>query len=471
MQLTSTTDYAIRIISYLAEKNRSASATELSDELNIPNSYIPKIIRNLKNSHLINAIEGMKGGYTLAKASEEITLYDVISSTEVTMALNKCLETNGVCSKKCIDTCRIRKILFNVQTSLNYKLRNITFKTLLNDIDEQNQYLLLKVDLNKEKIDILSNQSNDYDFVKNGETYLDFLNEFINQYVCKEDRFIIKDFLLKPLNVNLNHQDLDINYKTINNLFMNLNMHIDQNVMFLTFKSVNIFKGLNDRNNNHSLQQNKVIENEFWDMVSLLEIVLTHNKLEEPQDIHNISYFTEHIYKELQLNYPELNITDGEIENVSKLATIHDIGKVFTPYEILNKKGKLTKDEMDIIKKHPLNGASMALKLPKCKKTSKYVQYAYDICLYHHERYDGQGYPKGLIGDEIPLCAQVVGLADAYDALISERPYKRKIKHDEAVRMIVNGECGRFSDKVILSFIIASMDSGWKDKIIKKVVF
>lgn len=109
MQLTSTTDYAIRIISYLTEKNGSASANELSDELNIPNSYIPKIIKNLKNNHLINATEGMKGGYSLAKSSDEISLYDVISSTEVTMAINKCLETNGVCSRNCIGTCRIRK--------------------------------------------------------------------------------------------------------------------------------------------------------------------------------------------------------------------------------------------------------------------------------------------------------------------------------------------------------------------------
>lgn len=109
----------------------------------------------------------------------------------------------------------------------------------------------------------------------------------------------------------------------------------------------------------------------------------------------------------------------------------------------------------------------MALKLPKCGKASKLVQYAYNICLYHHERYDGQGYPKGLIGDEIPLCAQVVGLADAYDALISERPYKRKINHGEAVRMIVNGECGSFSPKVILSFIIASMNKTWIEKVSK----
>ena len=120
-----------------------------------------------------------------------------------------------------------------------------------------------------------------------------------------------------------------------------------------------------------------------------------------------------------------------------------------------------------IIKKHPEDGSNMALKLPKCNSTKKLVHYAYNICLYHHERYDGHGYPKGLKNDDIPLEAQVVGLADAYDALISERPYKRKINHGEAVRMIVNGECGSFSPKVILSFIIASMNKMWIEKVSK----
>lgn len=108
-----------------------------------------------------------------------------------------------------------------------------------------------------------------------------------------------------------------------------------------------------------------MIVNEFWDMVSLLETVLAHNKLEDHESLHNISFFTEQIYKELQLNFPEYGILDNEIENISKLATIHDIGKISTPYEVLNKKGKLTKEEMDIVKKHPEDGFNMALKLPK----------------------------------------------------------------------------------------------------------
>ena len=207
---------------------------------------------------------------------------------------------------------------------------------------------------------------------------------------------------------------------------MDLDKHIDDTQMVLMFKSYEYIYENQDKTNISYLQQDMMIVNEFWDMVSLLETVLAHNKLEDHESFHNISFFTEQIYKELQLNFPEYGILDNEIENISKLATIHDIGKISTPYEVLN-----------------------------------------NICLYHHERYDGHGYPKGLKSDDIPLEAQVVGLADAYDALISERPYKRKINHGEAVRMIVNGECGSFSPKVILSFIIASMNKTWIEKVNK----
>ena len=89
---------------------------------------------------------------------------------------------------------------------------------------------------------------------------------------------------------------------------------------------------------------------------------------------------------------------------------------------------------------------------------------SYEICRYHHERYDGSGYPDGLKGDEVPLCAQVVGLVDAYDALVSVRPYKRKLKHEEAIRMIANGECGVFSKKLLQCFIAAAMQKEWIKK-------
>ena len=151
---------------------------------------------------------------------------------------------------------------------------------------------------------------------------------------------------------------------------------------------------------------------------------------------------------------------------IETASPLHDIGKISIPNEILNKPGKLTEEEKRIMQDHAVIGAKMLENL-LFYKNEPLVKYAREICHYHHERYDGHGYPKGLKSDDIPLEAQVVGLADAYDALISERPYKRKTNHGEAVRMIVNGECGSFSPKVILSFIIASMNKTWIEKVSK----
>lgn len=437
MQITNTTDYALRIIDYLSEKGNLATEAELADNLKIPIRNISKIMNILKNNNLINSEMGFNGGYSLAKNPERISYFDVISATESSMNLNKCLERNGVCSRNCIETSNVRKVL-------------------------------LKVDLNSLDMNIISIKSKFSDLFNNYMTYDEFLYKFINHCVSKEDRDRVKSFLIDFKNSEKYYQDSKVKYRSEDGkTWMDLDKHIDDTQMVLMFKSYEYIYENQDKTNISYLQQDMMIVNEFWDMVSLLETVLAHNKLEDHESLHNISFFTEQIYKELQLNFPEYGILDNEIENISKLATIHDIGKISTPYEVLNKKGKLTKEEMDIVKKHPEDGANMALKLPKCNSTKKLVHYAYNICLYHHERYDGHGYPKGLKSDDIPLEAQVVGLADAYDALISERPYKREINHGEAVRMIVNGECGSFSPKVILSFIIASMNKTWIEKVSK----
>lgn len=166
-----------------------------------------------------------------------------------------------------------------------------------------------------------------------------------------------------------------------------------------------------------------------------------------------------------KLNNYALSMPDAvEDINVTHLAPIHDIGKIRVPIEILNKNGKLTVDEMEVVKQHPLVGAEMTMRFPKDITTDKLNKYSYEICRYHHERYDGNGYPDGLVGEQIPLCAQVVGLVDAYDALVSERPYKKKLKHEEAVRMIVSGECGKFSNQLIQCFLVASMHKSWIEK-------
>ena len=153
-----------------------------------------------------------------------------------------------------------------------------------------------------------------------------------------------------------------------------------------------------------------------------------------------------------------MGMSDEEQEQIYYMGMLHDIGKIGIPDAILKKPGKLTEEEMQIIRNHPTIGGEIL-------KDFTAIQGISDGARYHHERYDGSGYPDGLKGDEIPLCAQVVGLVDAYDALVSVRPYKRKLKHEEAIRMIANGECGVFSKKLLQCFIAAAMQSVWGKRV------
>ena len=129
---------------------------------------------------------------------------------------------------------------------------------------------------------------------------------------------------------------------------------------------------------------------------------------------------------------------------ISLASVLHDIGKIAIDEKILNKPGRLTEEEFETIKMHSLIGAQMLENLPTYQD-AQLVKTAWEICRWHHERYDGRGYPDGLIGDDIPISAQVVALADVYDALISERCYKKVIPHKTAIRMIMDGECGVFN--------------------------
>lgn len=125
-------------------------------------------------------------------------------------------------------------------------------------------------------------------------------------------------------------------------------------------------------------------------------------------------------------------------------SSLHDIGKIGIDDKILNKKGKLTKEEFEIMKTHTLIGASILENLEEYQQ-EPLVQTAYEICRWHHERYDGNGYPDGLVGEEIPISAQVASLADVYDALVSKRVYKESYTYEKTLEMILAGECGVFN--------------------------
>lgn len=144
-------------------------------------------------------------------------------------------------------------------------------------------------------------------------------------------------------------------------------------------------------------------------------------------------------------------LDDMTIENIALASIMHDIGKISIPDRILNKMGRLDREEYEIMKTHTIKGAELLRKIPVMRKHD-YYKYAYDIALHHHERYDGRGYPEGLVGDQNTVWAQIVALADCYDALLSKRAYKDAFSHEKAMSMLENGECGVFNSELLMYF-------------------
>ncbi len=179
-------------------------------------------------------------------------------------------------------------------------------------------------------------------------------------------------------------------------------------------------------------------------MIDILSHIVEFRNGESGQHVLHIRTLTELMLKHLNQMSNRYNFSKTEISLISTAAAIHDVGKIAIPGEILNKPGRLTDEEFAIMKTHSEMGARMLEALP-AHQNEPLVRRAYEICRWHHERYDGRGYPDGLVGDEIPITAQVVALADVYDALTSERVYKKAIPPEKAVEMILDGQCGQFN--------------------------
>ncbi len=186
-------------------------------------------------------------------------------------------------------------------------------------------------------------------------------------------------------------------------------------------------------------------------MVDALSSIIEYRSAESGSHVLRIRRFTEILLRAVAGSCPEYELTDEDISLISSAASLHDIGKISIPDHILNKPGKLTEDEMEVMKAHTVNGARMIETLGGITSAA-YLRYAYNICRYHHERWDGSGYPEGLSGENIPICAQVVSVADVFDALTNDRVYKSAVPPYEAVNMILNGQCGSFSPKLMMCF-------------------
>ena len=179
-------------------------------------------------------------------------------------------------------------------------------------------------------------------------------------------------------------------------------------------------------------------------MINILSHIVEFRNGESGSHVLHIHTATELILNHLVKKTDKYKLSAADIAMIGTASSLHDIGKINIPEEILNKPGRLTKEEFDIMKTHTTIGAHILENLP-FQQDEPLVKVSYEICRWHHERWDGRGYPDGLKGEEIPIAAQVVALADVYDALTSERCYKKAFDHDTAVRMILNGECGTFN--------------------------
>lgn len=194
--------------------------------------------------------------------------------------------------------------------------------------------------------------------------------------------------------------------------------------------------------------QAKKLQESKMKMLDILGNVVEYRNLESGEHINRVKEFTRILAGQMMQSYPEDGLTEEKIEMIVSASALHDIGKIAIPDHILLKPAKLTADEFEYMKSHTIRGCELLDKIEgvwddEFKKTG------YEICRFHHERFDGRGYPDGLKGEEIPIAAQLVSIADVYDALVNERVYKEAYSKEEAFRMIVTGECGVFSPRLL----------------------
>lgn len=222
---------------------------------------------------------------------------------------------------------------------------------------------------------------------------------------------------------------------------------------FLRCRVDNVIELYEHRNKLEKLVERQVNRlSEF--MTSLIEVLATvieFRDCESGEHIKRVSRLTKVLMTEVSNAYSQYRLSETAIDKIATSAILHDIGKISISDNILNKPGKLTETEFEAMKQHTIKGCEILKSIPNIMDKGVYG-YAYDICRHHHERWDGKGYPDGLAGDDISIWAQVVSLVDVYDALTSERVYKKALSKDTALAMIYNGECGTFNPQILNVF-------------------
>ncbi len=198
-------------------------------------------------------------------------------------------------------------------------------------------------------------------------------------------------------------------------------------------------------------QQTKKLNHVNEILIDSLSNIVEFRNMESKQHIKRIREYSLCLGKSVMKLYPEYELTPEKLVQIGWASSLHDIGKIAIPDSIILKPAKLTKDEFELIKSHTTKGAEIIQHRVRLNDRAIF-DYAYDIARHHHEKYDGNGYPDGLKGDEISIAAQIVSLVDVYDALTSKRVYKIAYESDKAYQMILNGHSGVFSPKLLKAF-------------------
>ena len=183
-------------------------------------------------------------------------------------------------------------------------------------------------------------------------------------------------------------------------------------------------------------------------IIDVMSNVVEFRNLESGDHVKRVKTFTNILAKYVARDYPEYGLDENMINIITSAAALHDVGKIVISDGILLKPGKLTNEEFEVMKSHTTRGCDIIDMLGDIQQ-GEYRRVSYEICRHHHERFDGRGYPDHLQGEDIPIAAQIVSVADVYDALVHKRGYKAAFKPDVAYTMITNGECGTFSPKLM----------------------
>ena len=198
-------------------------------------------------------------------------------------------------------------------------------------------------------------------------------------------------------------------------------------------------------------ERNRELARTNEEIIEMLGDVVEMRNEESGMHIQRVKAFSRVLALRIYELYPEYGLSREDVELITSASALHDVGKIMIPDAILTKPGRLTAEEFAVMKTHSAKGCDVLKRAPKSWST-RYLQLGLDICRYHHEKWDGRGYPDGLMGDEIPIAAQIVSVADCFDALTTERVYKPPFSVDRAYEMILGGECGAFSEKMMRCF-------------------